>query len=70
MKAFKYLSILILPLAFSFIHACTKSYTCECNLLNETTSETWDDIKKSDAKDSCEKANEYARSYEGSCELQ
>lgn len=49
--------------------ACTKDYTCECTVLGQTVSETWTDIKKSEAKDSCDAANAAVTLFGGSCEL-
>ncbi len=49
--------------------SCTKDYTCECELLGATVSET-QNMKKKDAQDWCDAANDDAAVLGGSCSLQ
>lgn len=49
--------------------ACKKDYTCECTILGSTESAVIEDVKKSEAKDSCDAANAIAVAFGGSCEL-
>ncbi len=49
--------------------ACKKDYTCECTVLGTTESSVFKDVKKSEAKDSCDAANALVSLFGGSCEL-
>jgi hypothetical protein len=49
--------------------ACKKDYTCECTVLGAKESTTFKDVKKSEAKDSCDAANALVTLFGGSCEL-
>ena len=49
--------------------ACKKDYTCECTVLGATESTTFKDVKKSEAKDSCDAANALVTLFGGSCDL-
>jgi hypothetical protein len=49
--------------------ACKKDYTCECTVLGTTESSVIKDVKKSEAKDSCDAANALVSLFGGSCEL-
>jgi hypothetical protein len=49
--------------------ACKKDYTCECTVLGSTQSSVIQDVKKSEAQDSCDAANAVALIFGGSCEL-
>lgn len=49
--------------------ACKKDYTCECTVLGSTESTVIQDVKKSEAKDSCDAANAVVAFFGGSCEL-
>ena len=49
--------------------ACKKDYTCECTVLGTTESSVIKDVKKSEAKDSCDAANALVTLFGGSCEL-
>ncbi len=49
--------------------ACKKDYTCECTVLGTTESSVIQDVKKSEAKDSCDAANAIVTLFGGSCEL-
>ncbi len=49
--------------------ACKKDFTCECTILGQTVSQTFTDVKKSEAQDSCNAANAGASILGGSCEL-
>lgn len=49
--------------------ACKKDYTCECTVLGTSESTTFTDVKKSEAKDSCDAANALVTLFGGSCEL-
>jgi hypothetical protein len=62
----KVFSILAVVAVFA---ACKKEYTCECTILGQTVSETFKDVKKSEAQDSCDAANAGAAFLGGSCEL-
>ena len=66
LKSFILLGAVVL---LSTTSACKKTYTCECTVLGNSTSETWESIKSSEAKDSCNAANSAAESYGGSCTL-
>jgi hypothetical protein len=49
--------------------ACKKDFTCECTILGQTVSQTFTDVKKSEAQDSCDAASAGAALLGGSCEL-
>lgn len=49
--------------------ACKKDYTCECNVLGVNTSSVIEDVKKSEAQDSCDLANTAVAIFGGSCSL-
>jgi len=50
--------------------SCNREYTCSCALGNNSTSEVWKDLKKSEAVDSCAAANIEIEVYGGACSLQ
>jgi hypothetical protein len=52
-----------------FLLLAKKITHCECSVLGATESTTFTDVKKSEAKDSCDAANALVTLFGGSCDL-
>lgn len=64
MKKIFALAIVVVALA-----SCKKDYTCECTVLGQTASYTYEKTTKDAATDSCNLANTGAALLGGSCSL-
>lgn len=53
----KVLLLAIVATAFG-LTSCKKDYTCECTILGTTSSVKYTNVKKADAKKSCEALNQ------------
>lgn len=49
--------------------SCKKDYTCTCTIQGQSVSYTYNKVKKSDAKTSCDQQNTAASILGGSCSL-
>ena len=49
--------------------SCKKDYTCTCSIGGQTASYTYNKVKKSEAKTSCDQQNAAATILGGSCSL-
>ena len=51
------------------LSSCKKDYTCECDIMDTTTSQVFKDVKKKDATDACDALSTAAAIVDGSCSI-
>ena len=65
----KILLPVIAVLMMTAMSSCKKDWTCTCTIMGDTTTETYTNVSRSDAKEKCEAQDALAQQKGGSCKL-
>jgi hypothetical protein len=49
--------------------SCKKDFTCRCTVMGDVSTETYTNVKRSEAKERCEAQDALAQQKGGSCQL-